>query len=251
MAEDWTFLTNHGFMLLALARQPDLRLKDLAAMIGITERSAQEIVNALVAAGYLERVREGRRNRYLVHGEMPLRHGLTQSHPASHLIGALTSEVRTSPRDVTCRGLVLACSDYRFQEGLRQFLAAQGLLGGAEIVLWPGGGASLTGPDRDIVLERVRDLAAERQPERVLMIAHQDCTAQGIFRARRGASRTYRALVRERREAIARLHRVLGVAPEIWYMDLRRARRVVLHESSDRQTVPRAHVGPPVGPGTG
>lgn len=232
MVDEWSFLSNHGYVLLTLARQPDLRIRDIAALVGITERAAQGIVNALVEAGYVERVREGRRNHYLVHGEMPLRHNLAQAYPAAHLIGALTSEVRTSPREATCRAIVLSCTDYRYQEGLRLFLAAQGLMGGAEIVLWPGGGAALRTPDRDILLRVLEELTGERSPERLLLVAHQDCTAPGIVRPRRSPSVSYRALVRERRTAMQALRRVIGLSPELWFMDLRRTRRVVLHATS-------------------
>ncbi len=234
MVDEWSFLSNHGYVLLALARQPDLRIRDIAALVGITERSAQAIVNALVEAGYVERVREGRRNSYLVHGEMPLRHNLAQAHPAAHLIGALTSEVRTSPREITCRAIVLFCTDYRYQEGLRLFLAAQGLLGGSEIVLWPGGGAALRTPDRDVLLRVLEQMARERSPERLLLVAHQDCEAPGIVRPPRSPSVSYRALVRERRAALQALHRLIGLWPELWFMDLRRTRRVVLHAPSGR-----------------
>jgi hypothetical protein len=165
---------------------------------------------------------------------MPLRHSLTEAHPAAHLIGALTSEVRTSPREAVCRAIVLSCTDYRYQEGLRLFLAAQGLLGGSEIVLWPGGGAALRTPDRDVLLRVLGELARERSPERLLLVVHQDCTAPGIIRPRRPPSVGYRALVRERRTAMRALRRVIGLPPELWFMDLRRTRRVVLHAPASR-----------------
>lgn len=74
----WTFLTNHSHVLLCLSRAPELRLRDVAVQVGITERAAQRIVRELSAAGYLEIVKEGRRNRYRVHGDLPLRHPVTQ-----------------------------------------------------------------------------------------------------------------------------------------------------------------------------
>lgn len=64
--QTWSFLTNHGQILLRVAEQPDIRLRDLAADVGITERAAHRIVSELVDSGYVERHREGRRNRYLV-----------------------------------------------------------------------------------------------------------------------------------------------------------------------------------------
>lgn len=70
----WTFLTNHTHVLVLLAQQGDLRMRDLAARIGITERAVQRIVADLVEAGYLAVTREGRRNSYTVQDRLPLRH---------------------------------------------------------------------------------------------------------------------------------------------------------------------------------
>lgn len=72
--QGWTFLTNHSHVLICLAREPDLRLRDVAARVGITERAVQRIVADLVEAGILTRSRDGRRNRYEVHVGQPLRH---------------------------------------------------------------------------------------------------------------------------------------------------------------------------------
>ncbi len=70
----WTFLTNHGHVLGCLAEEPDIRARDVAARVGITERAAQAIIADLVTEGYVTRFKEGRRNRYVVHPEAPLRH---------------------------------------------------------------------------------------------------------------------------------------------------------------------------------
>lgn len=70
----WTFLTNHAHVLLCLVQDPAARMRDVAERVGITERAVQRIVAELEAAGYLVRIREGRRNRYEVNGELPLRH---------------------------------------------------------------------------------------------------------------------------------------------------------------------------------
>ena len=70
----WTFLTNHGHVLLALARDPHARLRDVAAVVGITERAVQSIVGDLESAGYLVREREGRRNRYRINPSGQFRH---------------------------------------------------------------------------------------------------------------------------------------------------------------------------------
>jgi len=72
----WTFFTNHGHVLLLLAREPDMVLRDVAVRVGITERAAQRIVGDLEQAAYLTRERDGRRNHYVVHLDQPLRHPL-------------------------------------------------------------------------------------------------------------------------------------------------------------------------------
>ncbi len=70
----WTFLTNHARVLLCLADEPDLRLREAAERIGITERAVQRIVTDLEDAGVITRTREGRRNTYTVNSEARLRH---------------------------------------------------------------------------------------------------------------------------------------------------------------------------------
>ncbi len=70
----WTFLSNHAHVLLLLAKDPDIRLRDVATRVGITERAVQRIVADLEDGSYIERERTGRRNRYKVHPELPLRH---------------------------------------------------------------------------------------------------------------------------------------------------------------------------------
>ena len=70
----WTFLSNHSHVLLLLAAEPDLRLRDLAERVDITERAVQKIVRDLEDAGVLTRHRDGRRNRYHIHHDQPLRH---------------------------------------------------------------------------------------------------------------------------------------------------------------------------------
>jgi len=85
----WTFFTNHGHVLVCLAGDPKLRTRDIAELVGITERSAQAIVSDLVDAGYVTRIREGRRNRYEVHGDVPLRHPLEHDHTVGELLVTL------------------------------------------------------------------------------------------------------------------------------------------------------------------
>lgn len=74
--DGWTFVTNHGHVLVCLARDPDMRLRDVAMSIGITERSVQQMVCDLERAGVIVRMRVGRRNRYLVRREELFRHPL-------------------------------------------------------------------------------------------------------------------------------------------------------------------------------
>jgi DNA-binding IclR family transcriptional regulator len=72
----WTFLTNHAHVLLVIAAEPEVRMRDVAARLGITERAVQRIVAELAAAEYLAVHRLGRRNRYVVDARLPLRHPL-------------------------------------------------------------------------------------------------------------------------------------------------------------------------------
>ncbi len=89
---DWTFLTNHAHVLLCVARDPEVRLRDVAEDVGITERAAQRIVSDLEEAGYLERRREGRRNRYRLNPQMPLRHPLEHDHAIGEILQVLTAD---------------------------------------------------------------------------------------------------------------------------------------------------------------
>jgi DNA-binding Lrp family transcriptional regulator len=93
VAESWTFLTNHAHVLVLLNRDPELRLRDLAQSVGITERATQRIVGELVESGYLTRHRTGRRNSYTVHPEVPLRHPLEADHTVGELLKAVGEPV--------------------------------------------------------------------------------------------------------------------------------------------------------------
>jgi MarR family len=70
----WTLLTGHGRVLVEIARNPDARIRDIAAVAGLTERAVQAIVADLEAAGYLTRTRTGRRTTYTVDPDMMFRH---------------------------------------------------------------------------------------------------------------------------------------------------------------------------------
>jgi DNA-binding MarR family transcriptional regulator len=85
----WTFLTNHSHVLLCIAEDPDVRLRDVAERVGITERAAQRIVAELEDASYLSHEKVGRRNRYEVHTQLPLRHPLEDHLEIGVLLRAL------------------------------------------------------------------------------------------------------------------------------------------------------------------
>ena len=70
--ESWSFLTNHARVLLCIAHDPDARLRDIAASLGITERSAHGIVTDLAEAGYVVKQKDGRRNLYQIQAHLPL-----------------------------------------------------------------------------------------------------------------------------------------------------------------------------------
>ena len=85
-AKPWTLLTSHGRVLLLIAQNPDLRIRDLAELAGITERSAQAIVTDLEEVGYIDRQKVGRRNVYSLHPELPFRHPAEADHTVGELI---------------------------------------------------------------------------------------------------------------------------------------------------------------------
>ena len=85
----WTFLTNHAYVLLLIAEDQTIRLRDVATKAGITERAAQRIVADLADGGYLTRKRVGRRNVYTVHRRQKLRHELGASRDIGSLLDVL------------------------------------------------------------------------------------------------------------------------------------------------------------------
>lgn len=90
----WTFLTNHAHVLVCIASNPQVRLREIADLVGIGERAAQGIVSDLVEAGYVSRTRVGRRNHYQVDPRRPLRHPLEQHHQIGELLAVLADEPR-------------------------------------------------------------------------------------------------------------------------------------------------------------
>jgi len=94
----WRFVTNHAHVLECISADPGGRLRDIAATVGITERTAMQIVNDLEQAGYLTRTRDGRRNHYEVHDQLPLRHPQHRHRTVGDLIRFLeTRPAKTSP----------------------------------------------------------------------------------------------------------------------------------------------------------
>ena len=82
----WTLFTNHGHVLLFLAQNPFGRIRDIASEVGITERAVQRIIVELEADGYLEHIRDGRRNVYKVFSRKPLRHEIEKHRQVCDLI---------------------------------------------------------------------------------------------------------------------------------------------------------------------
>lgn len=93
---DWRFLTNHGYVLLCVARSPGMRMRDIADSVGITERAAARIVAELVEGEYIARERRGTRNFYEVRAEAPMRHPLVQHHQIGEILAVLAQ-----PRDAS------------------------------------------------------------------------------------------------------------------------------------------------------
>src|SRR5215470_1967416 len=85
----WTFLTNHAQVLLCLAGTPDIRLRDVAERVGITERATQRILAELIEAGYVKTERIGRRNRYTVDRQHAMRHSAQLGYEIGALLQAL------------------------------------------------------------------------------------------------------------------------------------------------------------------
>ncbi len=95
-APRWTFLTNHGHVLLCLARSPGITLRDVAALVGVTERAVQRIVADLEGGGYLRRRRSGRQNEYDIDPEQPLRHPVEAHQRVQALIDLATARPATA-----------------------------------------------------------------------------------------------------------------------------------------------------------
>ena len=93
-AVGWDFLTNHANVLICVADDPGIRLRDIATAVGITERAAHRILSELVEEGYVLRERHGRRNRYQVKPDLPLRHPLVDGREVGDLLKVLIGAAR-------------------------------------------------------------------------------------------------------------------------------------------------------------
>lgn len=91
MARTWTFLSNHAHVLLHVFRDPAARVEDIARGVGITPRACLLILDDLEQAGYLHRVRAGRRNRYSVLGDRPFRHPASSGHTVAELLAVFAA----------------------------------------------------------------------------------------------------------------------------------------------------------------
>lgn len=93
----WSFLTNHARALLAIAGQPDVRLRELAETLGVTERTVFGIVTDLADAGYVVKEREGRRNRYQIQEHLPLPTDVGQKPTVGEVLDLLLAAERRPP----------------------------------------------------------------------------------------------------------------------------------------------------------
>ena len=95
---NWTFLTNHGQLLLCIVEEPGLTLREIGERVGITERAAHRIVTELEASGYLSRKRNGRRNHYTIKSNLPLPDSVARERQIGELLEVLAKQTRTKRR---------------------------------------------------------------------------------------------------------------------------------------------------------
>jgi hypothetical protein len=96
--QSWSFLTNHAQVLLCIAHDPGIRLREIGEAVGITERAAHRIVVELAAAGYISRKRDGRRNHYTIKSHLPLPDPLAREHRIGDLLAILSGQRRPGVR---------------------------------------------------------------------------------------------------------------------------------------------------------
>jgi DNA-binding IclR family transcriptional regulator len=95
----WSFLTNHARALICIAHDPGVRLREIAAALDITERSAYAIVTDLAEAGYVVKEREGRRNRYQIQGHLPLREAVARERTIGEVLDVLVKASAPAEKD--------------------------------------------------------------------------------------------------------------------------------------------------------
>ncbi len=95
---EWSFLTNHARVLVCIAHDPGVRLRDIATTVDITERSAYGIVTDLTAAGYVIKDKDGRRNRYQIQTHVPLRESIGREQTIGEVLDVLVDTNLTNPR---------------------------------------------------------------------------------------------------------------------------------------------------------
>lgn len=88
-AQNWTFLSNHAHVLVCIAKHPDVRLSNVALLVGIQERTVHRIVHELMDAGYVSATKVGRNNVYCVDLDLPLRHPLESDHNIQAIVSPL------------------------------------------------------------------------------------------------------------------------------------------------------------------
>jgi len=92
-SHEFTLLTNHTHVLVLIAQKPDVRMREIATIVGITERAVQRIVDDLTATGYIVVTKSGRRNRYEIRQDSPLRHPLAKHRNIGDLIRFVSPEL--------------------------------------------------------------------------------------------------------------------------------------------------------------
>ncbi|HEX9711023.1 MAG TPA: helix-turn-helix domain-containing protein [Actinomycetota bacterium] len=95
---EWSFLTNHARVLMCIASDPGVRLRDIAATLDITERSAYGIVTELATAGYVVKEKDGRRNRYNIRANLPLRERIARERTIGEVLDLLVGTKARKPR---------------------------------------------------------------------------------------------------------------------------------------------------------
>jgi hypothetical protein len=223
----WSFLSHHGMVLVALARQTDLRLSELGVEVGVSPRSVQSIVTDLVRDGYLERKRVGRRNTYRLRGERRVPDPWAQDRQMGELVRAIAGgKGAPRPPEDLQHTLVLACSDHRYQDGLRDLVNSLGISAHAEVVLWPGGSAALTEPGGTVLLQLIAAAVERDPPSRFVLVSHERCHVGDTRNAPAEPLAVVAEASRRRRQTVALVVAAFGIWPELWYQTARGARRM-------------------------